>query len=413
MPLFRYEALDRTGNTVRGAMQVADERVLTARLATMGYQPLSIEVAGGSSPRIPSYAGSAPVYGAPAGPVSNLSAGEREIARMFHQLYLSFRAGMPAFQALSTVGEQVRSSPLRSALGEIANGVRDGERLSVLMERFPRMFSRGDVGMVRAAEMGGFLPEALEALSVQHEQDCNTRRRLAIWEWLFHSNALFLPPLIALLSFFGALLRSEGQLGPALWAVGRTFLFVSVPMTLVYLGLVYGFHRLRRSPTFAYRWHRFLLRLPVAAKINFLRANAVFTRVLQQLYQAGVSPASAWDTASGAVPNLYLADRYMQGMPMVESTGRLSVGMQHIGLLSPEDVGMVATGETTGEVPQALDYLANHYEEDTRVALGASVVRGALTMILWGTILTGVGFVAVAVTARGFYDTLLKWATPE
>jgi type II secretory pathway component PulF len=281
------------------------------------------------------------------------------------------------------------------------------------MERFPRMFSRGDVGMIRAAEMGGFLPEALEALSVQHEQDGNTRRRLAIWEWLFHINALFLPPLIAGLSFFGALVQSEGRLGPALGAVARTFLLVSLPMTAAYLGLVYLFHRARRSPTFAYRWHRFLLRLPVAAKINFLRANAVFTRVLQQLYQAGVSPANAWDTASGAVPNLYLAERFMQGKAVVESTGRLSVGMQHIGLLQPEDAGMVATGETTGEVPQALDYLANHYEEETRVALGASVVRGALTIVLWGTLVTGLGVVAMALTARQFYDALFKWATPE
>ena len=61
----------------------------------------------------------------------------------------------------------------------------------------------------------------------------------------------------------------------------------------------------------------------MAAKINYLRANAVFTRVLQQLYQAGVLSATAWETAAGAVPNLYLADRFLEGKRVVEHSGRL------------------------------------------------------------------------------------------
>ena len=85
---------------------------------------------------------------------------------------------------------------------------------------------------------------------------------------------------------------------------------------------------------------------------------------------------------------------------------------------------MVATGETTGEVPQALSYLADRYEDETRVALGASVVRGALTFTLWAFLLAcGVlarvrqylfthsywydeAFLVVPVRERGFADLL-------
>ena len=70
-------------------------------------------------------------------------------------------------------------------------------------------------------------------------------------------------------------------------------------------------------------------------------------------------------------------------------------------------------GETTGEVPQALAYIANHYEEETRVALGASVVRGVLTILLWATILTGLGVLAMAITMRQVFDVFFKWSNPE
>ena len=408
MPLYRYEALDQTGNTVRGAMQVSDERALATRLTSMGYRPLSVQVAGGNGAvaRPQRQVTGQPVVAQvpTAAPGSKLTANERSMARMYHQLYISFRAGMPAYQAFSTVAGQVHERSLRQVLQEMALGVQQGQYISVLMERYPRLFSRGDVGMIRAAEMAGFLPEALQSLSARHEQDDNTRRRLVVWIWFFHSNVICLALMIALGSIFFAWF-STGNFMNGLRAVGTTFMTVSVPMLVVYFGFIAWLKHARHNPAWAHRWHAFLLKLPMVAKLNYLRANAVFTRTLQQLYQAGIMPAFAWETAAGAVPNVVLADRYMSGKPVVESTARLSMAMQQVGLLDVTDVGMVATGESAGEVPQALKYLADKYEEDTRVALGATVVRGALTFTLWAFLM---GLLAFAVFCYGYYGRMFE-----
>jgi type II secretory pathway component PulF len=407
VPLFRYEALDQTGNKISAYMQETDEQALTARLTSMGYRDLSIEIAQRQLRQAAQFT-SPVVQHQPAGSrhaaeVSKLSTNERALARMFHQLHLSFRAGMPAFQAVSTVAVQVHEPPLRQALAELSQGIQSGDRLSALMERYPRMFSRGDVGMIRAAEEGGFLPEAMEALAVQHEQDDNTRRRLKIWEWFFHSNVVVFFIVIPLCFFFKTAIESGFNAMAGLAAVGRAFLIISVPSLAVYFAALIYLGQVRRSPGMAVRWHRFLLRVPVVGRINALRANAVFTRTLQQLYHAGVNSSSAWDTASGAVPNRALAERFGEGLPVVESTGRFSQAMQQVGLLDLADVGMVATGESTGEVAQALDYLAGRYEEDTRVALGASVIRGAITFSLWAF---GLGAIALALFFQSYYGVI-------
>lgn len=411
MPLFRYEALDRTGTKVVGAMQVSDEAALNARLTEMGYRATHVEIphrsltacrgathaSGSTASRLPARA-----YGAmPA--ASPITASERSIARLFHQLHIAFRAGMPAFQAISTVAGQIHERPLQQMLSEVSLGVRDGNRISDLMEHYPRLFSRGDVGTVRAAEMGGFLPEALESIAKRYEEDDNTRRRLRVWVWFFHSNVLVFFCLFALAPFFAAAIRAGFDARVGLMAVGRAFLTVTLPLSLLYYGALTAFYFGRRNPGLAYRWHRMLLRLPVVGRINFLRSNAVFTRTLQQLYSAGVMPASAWETAAAAVPNYVLSDRFSSGQPVVESTGTFSIAMQQVDLLQPTDVGMVAMGEASGEIAEALNYLANHYEEDTRVALGETVVRGAVTFTLWAFLLGALG---VAVVAWGYAQGL-------
>jgi type II secretory pathway component PulF len=429
VPLFRYEALDQRGNKVVGAMQVPDEQALSARLHSMGYQPTTVQVA----QRALTPAGRAvsrPVQQAqqlrsggsatrsmppPSGPLSRLTANERSVARLFHQLHTAFRAGMPAYQAISTVAAQVPERPLREALAEIAAGVRDGATLSSLMTRYPRIFSRGDVGTMRAAEVGGFLPEALQSLAAQHEEDDNTRRRLQIWEWFFHSNVVGLFLFIAAAAFIPAAMANlDTAVASGLRASARVFLMVSLPLTLAYCGALMYFHRMRGEPAFALKWHRFLLRLPVVGKIAYLRSNAVFTRSLQQLYHAGISTSEAWATAAGAVPNLFLSERFADGQPLVENTGKVSLGMQQVGLHDAADIGMVATGESAGDLDQALHFLASRYEEDTRVALGASVVRGALAFTVWSAILTGAAVVLLAWSYYGnVFPAIDKGFGPE
>jgi general secretion pathway protein F len=397
VPLYRYEALDRTGNKVVGAMQVTDEQSLQDRLVGMGYQPTLVEIAQRSLSQNRTLTGmGVPAAGGAPVATSPLAASDRAVAQLFHQLHLAFRSGMPAIQAVSTVAAQTHERGLREALMEISLGVQHGSPLSDQMERYPLIFSKGDAGTVRAAEMGGFIPEALALLAAQHEQDDNTQRRLRIWVWFFHANVIMIPFIVAALFFFPAFAASEFKVVEGLKAVGRAFLTISLPMLAVYIGCLVAFQKLRKSPRFRERWHRLLLRAPIAGKINYLRANAVFTRTLQYLNRAGVDMRSAWETASGAVPNLCLAERFGSGLSVVHSTGRFSAGITHTGLLDAHDAGMVATGESTGEIAEALDYLAERYEGETQAALGASVVRGAITSVTWVVILTGllgVGFV--------------------
>ncbi len=382
MPLYRYEAVDSTGGKVEAYMQVADERAVADKLMQMGYRPVSIELTQRTAPQTASRSTQATSPSAPMAPGSPLTVNKRTLSRLFHQLHVSLRAGMPPFQAFTTVAAQIPEPAARQALHEMSLGVRDGARVSDLMERYPRMFSRGDVGMVRAAEMAGFLPEAFGHLARQHEEDDNTTRRLRIWIWFFHSNVLTLFLMIPLAFVLKDSLPTF-DIGTGLASGARALLFGTIPLCALYYGGLAWFYRARHNPNWAYRWHRALLKLPVMGGIARLRCQAVFARTLQLIHHAGLPNDTAWETASGAVPNLYLANEFARGLPLVKATGQFSEGLKQSGLFDYADIGMVGTGEVAGDIEQPLEVLANRYEEETRVALGASVVRGAVTFTFY------------------------------
>jgi type II secretory pathway component PulF len=378
-------------------MAAGDEQSLAQRLGAMGYRLVNA---------LPPQEGGTAPTATMAAPVSrkgsSLSASRRGIAQMFHQLQLSFRAGMPAYQAVTTVAAQTREGSLRRALSEIGAGIGNGRSLSELMEEYPRLFTPGDVGILRAAELGGFLPEALATLAIQHEQNDNTQRRLRIWVWFFHANVLALFLALALFAFFHPAI-STMSFAVGLAAVASTFLRVTLPLTAGYLLLLAAFQKFRNSPEFARRWHAALLRLPVTGKISRLQAAATFTRVLEYLYNAGIPALEAWQTGAGAVPNVALRRDFHAAAPAVQGTGRLSEGLRQVRLFDITDAGMVATGEGAGEVGESLRYLADRYEEDTRVALGAAVVRGAITFSTWAFL---IGAVMMVLLYYQFYGRM-------
>ena len=159
MPLFRYEAQDKTGKTVVGAMQVADEAALQRRLTAMGYLPVTVQPA--SAPAAP--------QGRAVGcdqPVSS-----QALALLYEELYTTVRAGIPLGQALASTAAVTPHAGLRKAVADLGRGVEAGAPLAKVLLRYPMMFRAGDRGLLAAGEQGGFVDQALRLLADRHEAD--------------------------------------------------------------------------------------------------------------------------------------------------------------------------------------------------------------------------------------------------
>jgi general secretion pathway protein F len=402
MPLFRYEAQDKQGQTVVGAMHVADEAVLQRKLTAMGYVPVTVQ-------RAPE-AAAAP-EGRAAGrdrPVSSYA-----LSLFYEELYTTFRAGIPLSQALASVSGRLPHAGMRAAVADLGRGVEAGAPLGKVLLRYPMMFRTGDRGLMAAGEQGGFLDRALRLLADRHADDDQLARRTRFWAWylgilLFVAAFLTFP----IISFCQAAFAPEltdattaaAHLVPGFRAFGHTVLTVSLPVGLAVGGLALWCRSMAIAPARRRQWHAFLLRLPGLSGLAWARSREQFARALQLLYHGGVSPGTAWVAAAGAAPNEALAARLAGQSRLVESGASFSEAMRRSGVFGEAEAGMVATGETAGSVEEMLAKVADYQSGEVESAVRRLPYIARVVFLLVGGVVTAI---AVGMAYRAYFGAII------
>jgi type II secretory pathway component PulF len=395
MPLYHYEATDRAGQTVVGSMQVADESILTRRLTAMGYTPTTIQsgrTAGG-----PAAPGAQPALSGPRG------VDPRTLAFLYRQLAVSFKAGIAPYQALTRLAASCPHRSLGEALSGMAARVERGGSLAEAMASFPGLFAPGAVGLVGAAELGGFLDRAFVLLADRAEEDDAIQRALRPWGWYL---GLTLFAALFFATPVGAFMRPAiaGGLNAGLRAYGHELLTRSVPITAGVALAALGLRAAVGSPALRSQWHAWLLRLPILGRLARLRTGATVTETLATLYHGGVAPVAAWRASADAAPNAALAARLRASLPIVERGGTYSQAMRQSRLFREPEIQMVATGETTGDVEEMLGKVAEYYRLETAMAVRQiPATARVLVLLLAGAITVIAGYLG----GRGYVEGII------
>lgn len=379
MALYRYEAVDKSGRTVMGAMQAPTEADVVNRLAHMGYQPLQVYAPAGSAK-----AGSRQTQrSVPRG----RSPDAQSLAIFFRELAALQRAGIAPFQALSELASRTRQPLLAEAAGFMSQQVHGGGRISDAMEVFANVFPPHVVGAVRAGEVGGFLPVVLDEVALEYEQE------MAFYKGLGIARAFVWQGLIGLAiaqPVFPALFPEPH------WRLYLKLLFVrNLPILIAFVLLgkwVYAWWRRPQNSAAREHW---ALRVPVFGDLARQRALAAFVRMLYRLYAAGISPAAAWEAAVAATPNAPIRNRLVEAYALVKTGVPLHEAFRTTGLFANEVESLLATGVVSGQVVEMLGRVAEYYQNNVDRAfqearfwmfrlfiIAAIVITGAILILL-------------------------------
>lgn len=313
-------------------------------------------------------------------------------------------AGLPLSRALSVFERQTRNAKLVGVVAAIANDVRRGEELHEALAKFPRVFSRLVVAMVRSGEEGGELPQSLAAIADQMERMYILKKKIR--------GALIYPTIIVLTIFgIGALmmtqvvptlaqtfeemnatlpLSTQIVIGISNFLVGNSILAIA----LVFIGSG-GIYALVHTALGRRALDALLLKLPLIGGI-VREVNAARTaRTLASLLSSGVDVLSALDIAGGVVQNVYFRDVIAAAKASVERGEPLSATFARNEHLYPAFVGeMAAVGEETGQTTEMFKRLSQFYEDEVdRKTRDMSTIIEPFLMIVIGA---AVGFFAIS-----------------
>lgn len=392
MALYFYRALTRDGQRLSGQLDAASVQNAKELLVQRGVFPVLIESLEGQAQRAAWYQ-----------TLFQSAVTPKDLILFTKQFAVLLRSGIPVLQALELMIDQF-TSQLRAILVALKDGIKEGRSLADGLEKYPRVFSKIYVQLVRAGEATGNLEIILDRLTVFLEEQLKFRKQVqSALRYPLIQIVIVACVVIALLTFvvpqMTQIFTQQGRELP--WPT-QVLLDLSdftrhyiIWLLAGFTALIVGLTLWARTPEGAYQIDKIKLKIPILRFFTQMGAVVQFSRTLGMLVEGGVTLAQALDIVCNIVDNRVLAASLMEARDNIIKEGRIAQYLKRTQLFPPVAIYLIKTGEESGQLGQMLNTVAGNYEEElSEFADGLSAKIEPLMLLVMAVV---VGFVVMAI----------------
>ncbi|MBG87914.1 MAG: type II secretion system protein [Verrucomicrobiales bacterium] len=412
MPQFSYKARKRSGELVTGVLEVGDRAAALSQIQKMGLFPITVDGGGAASGKAK---GSKKAVALP--PILQEWANRQrrpkltELANFTTQLANLLKAGMPLTKALQSLSHIESKGIPKEVTVQLKQDVVEGKGLSEAMKRQPVIFSDMYINMVKAGEQSGALEQVLRKLADHYERFSEVQSKF--------TQAMVYPAFVALTgvliivifvtkmlpTFMGIFEGMKIELPLSTQILMKVSNFFQSPLNLLIMALstimfVSVFMRFRSMPNGRRALDGWKMGIPVVGRVVKLNLFAQFARTLATLLRNGVNVLNALTITEEVVPNVVLKESIAKTRDAVTDGKTLAEPLAKSGVFPQLMIDLIKIGEETGDVPGALENVADTYENQMNVAL--RLMTNLIEPLLIITMALGVGFLLLGVLSAMF-----------
>lgn len=338
--------------------------------------------------------------------------GLKELATFTQQMANLLRSGMPLTVALNSMTHLESKGIPSDVSRQLKQDVMEGRSLSDAMARQPVIFSDMYVNMVRAGEQSGALEEVLRRLASHFERFAEVQQKFI--------SALIYPTIVACVGvvvvffFMSYMLPKflqifEGMRVPlppstqVLILISHFFSHYSWILVGVVVVVVIVFQRYKATPSGRRTLDRFKMDAPVVGKVVRLNLFGQFARTLGTLLQNGVPVLTALKITEQIMPNVILKNAISKTREEVTDGKTIAQPLAKSKIFPQLMLDLLKIGEETGDVPGALQNLAETYENELNIAL--RVMTNLIEPIMIIVMAAGVGGLLFSILSAMFAVT--------
>lgn len=412
MPQFSYKARKRSGELETGVLDAGDRGGALAQIQKMGLFPISVESSSGGGAKAK---GEKRSSGLPPALAQYLNRQRKpkltELATFTTQLANLLKAGMPLTTALNSLsGIESKGIPKEVTI-QLKQDVVEGKGLSDAMKRQPVIFTEMYINMVKAGEQSGALEQVLRKLAEHYERFSEVQSKF--------TQAMVYPAFVAftgliivvifvtkmLPTFMGIFDGMNIDLPMSTQILVHISNFFQNPLNLLIIAMgtlafVVVFLRFRSTPTGRRALDGWKMEFPIVGKVVKLNLFAQFARTLATLLRNGVPVLNALTITEQVVPNVILKQSIATTREAVTDGKTLAQPLARSGVFPQLMIDLIKIGEETGEVPMALENVADTYENQMNIAL--RLMTNLIEPLLIITMALGVGFLLLGVMSAMF-----------
>ncbi|MDP3727111.1 MAG: type II secretion system F family protein [bacterium] len=329
---------------------------------------------------------------------------QRDLVIFSRQLSTLFQAKVPVTQSLRTLAAESESAGLRNAVGQVLEDVSGGSSLSQALGRYPDIFSRFYISMVRAGEESGKLEEVFLYLAdyLERTYALVSKARNALMYPAFVLVAFVGVIIVMLVVVIPRLTSIFAELGQGVPFYTRVIIAIStflqqwgvVLLVLLAIAAVVAW-RYTRTPSGQLLFDGIKIRLPL---IGGLLKKIYLTRLadnLSTLITAGIPIIRALEITGDVVANRIYQRIIADAVESVKAGNPISSSFAKYQEIPPLITQMIRVGEESGKIDFILKSAAGFYQRDVDNLLEnfVSLIEPALIIFLG----LGVGVLVAAV----------------
>mgnify|MGYP000262390889 FL=1 len=380
MPFFDYSAFDNKNRQQSGQIEADSERSARQSLRDQQLIPISLSAVKKKSTK----------------KTNNRSVPNKDIALFTQQFAALVQSNIPLEEALRVAAAQTRNKNLKLTLQSIREKVLEGHSIADSMREHPKVFSPIFRALVQAGEHTGELSKVLLKLADYTERSQKLRNTviqatvypvvltIVAFSIISLLMAFVVPKVVEQFEGTGQELPiltkimincSNFILDYGLWLIGISILFIVIWRSLL------------KNENNLYKVHRFLLKLPV---IGFLIINLETTRLLGTLsimLNGGSVLLDALSVTNQTLHNRSIRKTMLEITEQVKAGQLLSKMLQKAEIFPPISIYIVANGEHSGELAQALEQAAQQQETELNNTIGiATKLIEPVLMLIFGVL---------------------------
>ena len=317
----------------------------------------------------------------------------RDVVVFTRQFATMINSGLPLVQSLSILAAQTENKALKEVTKQVVFDVEAGNTLADAFSRHPKAFSGLFVNMVAAGEAGGILDTILLRLATFLEKNDALIRKVKsamIYPAVIMSVAaiaitvllIFVIPVFQ--SMFASVnmelpLPTRVVIGLSEFLIGYWWAIIAAIAAVVFLIRQYY-----ATPDGHKNIDRMMINSPVLGDVIRKSAVSRFTRTLGTLISSGVSILDGLEITAKTSGNRVIHDAVMESRASIAGGETIAAPLERSKVFPPMVISMIAVGEQTGGLDEMLTKIADFYDEEVDVAVGAllSLMEPVMIVVL-------------------------------
>ena len=333
------------------------------------------------------------------------------------QLSTYIKAGITLVEALKILSRQFKKKNYSRIFRSMIYDLSMGDSFSVAMDKQGNAFPRLLINMVKASEMTGELPEALDDMEEYFTETDKTRKQMI--------TALTYPAIILVIAivaivfimvwvvpqFVGIYSSIDGAKIPGITMfimntsnfLQKYYLYIILGIAIFIVAFVYIYKNIKSFKTFM-QWA--IMHMPVFGNVVIYNEVTMFTKTFASLLAHNVFITDSMEILNKLTTNEIYKGLIEDTINNLAKGEKVSLAFKDHWAFPIPAYEMITTGEMTGQLPEMMQKVSAYYQELHRNAVTRIKTFVEPAMILMLTAIVGVIVLSIVIPMFNMYTTL-------